>query len=312
MAHAQAELRVGSAVAGRPGGSWSESARRDGVMAVADAGLDHLVIGDHVSFLGGAGADGLVLAAHALGCRPDLAVYVAVYQLFLRHPVTVARQVADLAALTPGSLTLGVGLGGEDRHESEVCGIDPATRGRRTDECLAVLRGLLAGDTVTFDGREIQVSDARIRPVADAAVPVVVGGRSEAALARAARFGDGWIGIWVSAARYADAVARVEEGAESQGRTGVTWSHALNVWCGIADDRRQARQAVARGMEDLYQLPYEKFARWSPAGTPGDVADFLAPYLDAGCTTFNLIPRGPDPVQTAALAGEVRRLLMRP
>lgn len=311
MTHARAQVRVGSAVPGRPGGSWSGAARRDGVVAVAGAGLDHLVLGDHVSFRDGAGADGLLLAAAALGARPDLPVHVAVYQLFLRHPVTVARQIADLAALAPGRLTLGVGLGGEDRHESVVCGVDPATRGRRTDECLTVLRGLLAGETVDFDGREIRVSQARIRPVPSPAPPVLVGGRSDAALARAAAFGDGWIGIWVSAARYAACVADVEQRAEARGRGDVRWSHALNVWCGLADDRARAREAVALGMEELYGMPYERFARWSPAGTPADVADFLRPYLDAGCTTVNLIPRGPDPEQTVALAAEVRRLLVQ-
>ena len=62
------------------------------------------------------------------------------YLLPLRHPVLVARQLADIERLAPGRLVLGVGVGGEDRHEVAICGVDPATRGARMDECLAVLR----------------------------------------------------------------------------------------------------------------------------------------------------------------------------
>ena len=63
-------------------------------------------------------------------------------------------------------------------------------------------------------------------------------------------------------------------------------------------------------MQEFYHLPYETFERWSPSGTPADVAEFLAPYIEAGCTTFNLIPRGPDVAETTLLAAEVRRLLV--
>src|SRR4029077_2520139 len=91
---------------------------------IADAGIDHLCDGDHVSFFVGAGSDGLVHATSLLAAQAELPVYVGLYLLPLRHPVTVARQLATIAQLAPGRLTLGVGLGGEDRHEIEICGVD--------------------------------------------------------------------------------------------------------------------------------------------------------------------------------------------
>ena len=78
--------------------------------------------------------------------HPTLRVHVAVYLLALRHPVPLARTLATIAELAPGRLALGVGVGGEDRHEIEICGVDPATRGSRTDEALAIVRGLLSGE----------------------------------------------------------------------------------------------------------------------------------------------------------------------
>src|SRR5262245_57705298 len=119
---------------------------------VADAGVDHLCVGDHVSFFVGAGSDGLISATSLLAAQVELPVYVGLYLLPLRHPVPVARQLATIAEQAPGRLTFGVGLGGEDNHEIEVCGVDPRTRGRRMDECLRILRGLADGTALTFDG----------------------------------------------------------------------------------------------------------------------------------------------------------------
>src|SRR5512135_3819506 len=119
---------------------------------VADAGLDHVCVGDHVSFVVGAGSDGLITASALLCAQTELPVYVGLYLLPLRHPVPVARQLATIAQLAPGRLTLGVGIGGEDRHEIEVCGVDPKTRGRRMDECLQILRSLASGGPVSFKG----------------------------------------------------------------------------------------------------------------------------------------------------------------
>jgi hypothetical protein len=109
-------------------------------------------VGDHVSFHVGLGFDGLLHTAAMLTAQPQLPVQVGLYLLALRHPVGVARQLADIARMLPGRLSLGVGVGGEDRHEFLVNGVDPRTRGRRTDESLTVLRELLTGRQVTHCG----------------------------------------------------------------------------------------------------------------------------------------------------------------
>ena len=139
-------IRVGVSLP--PGGFASRDEAADYVGAVADGGLDHLLTADHIAFFGGRGMDGLTTVSWLAGLHPTIGVYLGVYLLALRHPVAVARQISTLALHAPGRLTFGVGVGGEDRHEMEVVGVDPATRGRRTDEALDVLRPLLAGGTV--------------------------------------------------------------------------------------------------------------------------------------------------------------------
>ncbi|MET0151401.1 MAG: LLM class flavin-dependent oxidoreductase [Candidatus Binatia bacterium] len=74
-----------------------------------------------------------------------LRVHLGLYLLPLRHPTTVARQLSTLWEYAGSRLVFVVGVGGDDRREIELCGIDSRTRGRRMDDCLTILRGLLGG-----------------------------------------------------------------------------------------------------------------------------------------------------------------------
>jgi len=272
-----------------------------------EAELDHVAFGDHVSFHVGAGSDGLLSAVSLLALSDRLAANTAVYLLPLRHPVLVARQLADIAQLAPRRFTFGVGIGGEDPHEVEVCGVDPRTRGRRMDDCMRIVRQLLQGEPVDHDGEFFRLEGAQISPAPTQPIPMVVGGRSDAAVSRAGRLGDGWIGIWVSARRYAQAVTQMREAAAEVGRAEPRWRNVLNVWCGVGRDAAEARRYVAAEMEAFYRQPYESFERWSPAGTPEQLAEFLIPYVEAGCSTFNLGINGASLEAEIEAVGEIRR-----
>jgi alkanesulfonate monooxygenase SsuD/methylene tetrahydromethanopterin reductase-like flavin-dependent oxidoreductase (luciferase family) len=276
---------------------------------VDDSGLDQVCVGDHVSFRDGTGYDGLLQASVVAALTERVSVHTAVYVLPLRHPVTVARQVASLAELVPGRLVFGVGAGGDDPHEARVCGIDPRTRGRRMDEALDILRRLLAGTETTYGGEFFQVADACVRPVPSEAVPIPVGGRSAAAIRRAGLLGDGWYGLWVSAARYSALITEVERVAAAAGREVSSWGHHLLTWCGIGESRVAARSRLAGAMERLYGVPFERFERWCPAGEPSEIAEFLAPYVHAGCRSINLISVAGNNDAAVDGAAEVARLL---
>jgi alkanesulfonate monooxygenase SsuD/methylene tetrahydromethanopterin reductase-like flavin-dependent oxidoreductase (luciferase family) len=272
-------------------------------------GIDHVCCGDHVSFVAGQGFDGLVQATALTMLHPTLPVYIGVYLLPLRHPVPVTRQLADVGRIAPGRLIFGVGIGGEDRREVANCGTDPATRGQRMNECLAIVRQLLTGKPVTYHGTFFDVDEAVIAPSPAEPIPIIVGGRSDAAIRRAGRFGDGWLGIWNSPHRFAAAVEIAAAEAARVGRADPPRRHAMQVWCGLADSRQAARACLAPAMESFYGLPFDRFERYCPCGTAEDVAEFLAPYAAAGCAEFNLIPRSPDDEQAIAGVAAVKRLL---
>lgn len=276
---------------------------------VASAGLDHVFFADHVSFKAGMGMDGMVQAAALSQLHPTLRVYIGVYLLALRHPVAVARQLATLSELAAGRIVLGVGVGGEDRHEMEVCGIDPATRGRRTDECLEIVRALLTGKPLDFDGRFYQLDDALIVPPPSPPIPITVGGRSRAALDRTARYGDGWLAVWRSPERIRDDIAYIETKATELGRAD-RFSHGLQLWCGLADDPATARNLVSKRMEQFYRVPFERFEPYTPYGSTSDIAEFLRPFVDVGCETLNLTMCAETHEDAIEGAGEVKQLLL--
>jgi len=285
-------------------------AERRAVLAdIADGGLDHVGVGDHVSFFGGVGFDGLIQAAQLSALHDSLEVVVAVYLLALRHPVVVARQLEGIAGSAPGRLVLGVGVGGEDPHEFEVCGVDPKTRGRRTDESLVILRRLMTGEPCDFAGEHFRLDRAIVRPAVEPPVPILVGGRSDAAVRRAARHGDGYLGIWISPGRFRGILGQIAEQADAAGRSGVGWEHGMFTWCGFGASRREARERVAEAMTGLYQLPFERFERYTPFGCPADVAEFLHPYVEAGARRFHLAAVAEHDAALVEAAAEVKRLL---
>jgi len=276
---------------------------------LAGAGVDQIYMADHVSFRTGHGTDGFCEIAALSQLHPTMRVMISVYLLALRHPLPVARQIATMASIAPGRFSIGVGVGGEDRHEIEVCGVDPKTRGRRTDESLDIIGKLMAGETVTHHSDLFDIDDAVIRPSVVPPPLILIGGRSNAALTRTARFGDGWIGAWCSSRRFAEATAIVADESGAHGRATHSWVHGYQPWIGVGDTKEAARAGVAAAMEAFYRVPFEAFEKYTPYGTPAEVAEQLGAYVDAGCSMFNLkVVAGSDAESIEATAEIIQTL----
>jgi probable F420-dependent oxidoreductase len=271
-------------------------------------GLDGLVAGDHVTFYG-FGNDGLLTLTAAAAVTGRIDLKTAVYLLPLRHPVPVALQVAQLDQLSMGRFTLGIGVGGEDPHEFWSCGVDPATRGARANEAMVILRRLWTEDGVTFQGKHFTLEKVTVYPKPFRPVPIFVGGRSEAALRRAGRLGDGYTGIWFTAERFGEAVARIGEFAVEAGREPGEVEPGMQFWTSVAEERATARALVARGMEATYRLPFDRFERYTPWGTAREVAEFVWQFVERGARHVNLITTQQTPEEAIERAAEVRAAL---
>jgi alkanesulfonate monooxygenase SsuD/methylene tetrahydromethanopterin reductase-like flavin-dependent oxidoreductase (luciferase family) len=284
------------------------AARRRILDHIACAGLDHVTTGDHISFQGGAGFDGLVSATSILAANDALRVLIGVYLAGLRHPLVTARQLATLSQIAPARLILGVGVGGEDRGEIANAGVDPATRGRRLDETLNVLRKLATGETTDHQGEFFSLSNARILPPPDPRVPLVIGGSGDAAVRRTAAYGDGWLGIFCTARRFGETVERIRDATAESRRPAPSW-FGLTMWCGLGSDAGRARELLGRRMQALYDQPPERFQHVTAAGTPEQIAEQLVPFVGAGAEHLTIVTVADSVHDGIDLAAEVRRLL---
>lgn len=116
-----------------------------------------------------------------------------IYLAALRDPFTVSRAISAAAIFTNNRVACGVSAGWL-REEFDVLGVDFQSRGRRLDDIIAAVAKLNSGAVVSHSGEFFQFEDVIMSPVPSERVPVWVGGKSKAALRRAAR-NDGWLGV---------------------------------------------------------------------------------------------------------------------
>ena len=170
--------------------------------------------------------DPIDLLAFLSGVTSTLGLSTGVLVLPAHHPVVLAKRLATLDRLSGGRLRLCIGLGWM-REELEACGADFASRGRRADESIDVLRALWADtepDGASFEGEFFRFSHAHThpKPVRPGGVPIHVGGHSPGSIRRAARRGDGWQPLGLAGDDLLDALALLRRESEAAGRDAQT------------------------------------------------------------------------------------------
>ena len=116
-----------------------------------------------------------------------------VVSLALRDPVLVAKQCATIDVLSEGRLLPAFGIGSPMAPEWKALGLDTRSRGAKTDEGLEIIARLWREEKVDFQGTHYKLSGASISPKpVQPDLPMWIGGGSEAAIKRTARYGTGW------------------------------------------------------------------------------------------------------------------------
>jgi probable F420-dependent oxidoreductase len=253
-------------------------------------GFDSLWTGDHVSFHGPIYESLTLLAAYA-GMTSRVKLGVGVYLLALRQPAVAAKIASTVDALSGGRLIFGVGVGGENPKEFEACGIPHKERGARVTEGIDVVRTLWRDSPASFTGRFTQFEGVSIdpKPVQKPAPPIWIGGRSDAALARAGRQGDGWISYVVQAERYKQSLAKIEAAAAAAGRSLDGFAKAHLTFITVGKDYESAERVWVERLSKRYAQDFGPLAKkYGIIGTPDQCAEQLARFIDAGCSYFVL------------------------
>ncbi|MFQ5664793.1 MAG: LLM class flavin-dependent oxidoreductase [Candidatus Binatia bacterium] len=257
-----------------------------GVLAAeAEAlGFDSLWAGDHIVFPAPI-LDPLQVLACFASHTQRVQLGTCVYLLPLRHPTVVAKMVSSLDVITGGRMIFGVGVGGEFPAEFRASGVPVNERGARTNEAITILRRLWQGEEVEHAGRFFQIGPVRLQPgpVQGGGPPIWIGGRSEAALRRTARCGDGYVGYLLSPDGFSERVARIRALAAEQGQPKRPIAAALMTFAIVDRERRAALQRAGAVLGAMYGRDMEHAAaRYCIAGSPHDCRAAVARYAAAG------------------------------
>lgn len=241
----------------------------------------------------------LELLAYAAACTERMRLGVAVMVTSLHDPLQLASAVTAVDRLSRGRLDLGVVAGGGARQFSAF-GVEKASHVRYFTEGLELMRAAWSDEPrVTFHGRFRDVDNLPIapKPVQRPHPPIWFGGHAPAALARAVRLGDAFIGAGSSTtAAFADAVGILRTEITAQGKDPHGFTIAKRVYVMIDDDAERARSGALAGLRRIYGDRAE-LDTVAVAGTPADVARGLSQVMYAGAQKLLLNPLGADIAQ---------------
>jgi probable F420-dependent oxidoreductase len=197
--------------------------------------------------------------AHLAAVTTRVRLGTGILILPLHSPLAIARSIATVDVLSGGRVSLGLGVGWM-REEFDALGQDFTTRGRRTDEMLEVLDTLFTESRPSFDGEFYRLPEMGFepKPVQRPRPPFLIGGSSEAALRRAARYGDGWYGGQDPPERTADVVARLRRLREEYGRAGEPFEITVLTGWGQGFDGDLVAGYEQAGVDRMVATPWAR------------------------------------------------------
>jgi probable F420-dependent oxidoreductase len=282
----------------------------DNARRVERLGFDALWSGDHLIMYNPI-MDVMTVLATFAAITERVMLGTAVYLMPLRHPIAIAKQVTSLDLLSGGRFIFGVGVGGEIAREFDAVGVPVRERGQRTDEGLEILTRVLSAEHVTYEGKHYQIHDVTLlpRPQQQPYPPIWVGGRSDAAVRRTARYGSCWLGYLVSSQRLREAMQKIQDMAPTYSRNPADIQGGMLLFTAIARDYETAREMAIANLSRRYNQPFDHLVeRYCAIGTPEQCLEKIQTYSDAGMT--NLIfgftcPAAQVPEQIEWCAAEV-------
>lgn len=231
-----------------------------------------------------------------------------------RNPVVLAKELATLDFLSQGRLFPAFGLGGDDSKDLLAVGVSRKERAQRADEAIVLMRRFWTEENVTFEGKFYSVQNVTImpRPWQKNGLPIWIGGRSQAAMRRTGRLGDGWLVSSVSPAEVKAGIKTIRAYAADAGR-GVPEDHyGVLIPFYFATGADNAWEIAGRSIRPRVDLQSTEFTAF---GNPDQVRARVETYIAAGATKFVMRPCGPFEgwrEQVALLAKEVIQPLQTP
>jgi probable F420-dependent oxidoreductase len=230
----------------------------------------------------------LAAMAAIAGATRRLRFGMNVASVALRDPLVTAKQCATIDMLSEGRLLPAFGIGSALSMDYEATGTSTRRRGKKADEALILIHRLWHEESVTFDGEFFQYKDAAIAPApVNPHIPLWVGGSSEVAMMRVARYGTGWLGGLDSPQQAGTMVRGIKAALIKTGRAIDEDHYGASFSFRIGRKEDSSAEATRAGLQArLRKDPSD----YMVAGDASDVIARLREYIDVGCSKFVLLP----------------------
>jgi len=204
-----------------------------------NAGLESLWMGEHVVLFdetefpypgsrdgklpvaeGGGMLDTVSTIGYLAACTDSLRFGTGITLLPQRNPVYTAKEFTTLDWLTQGRIDFGIGIGW-CKEEVIACGYKFEDRGKRCDEMLEMIKLLWTEPRAEYHGKYYDLAPCRMdpKPIQKPTIPIIVGGHSNAALRRAAKYGSGWYGFQLNIEQTARAIVELDAALARENRS---------------------------------------------------------------------------------------------
>jgi coenzyme F420-dependent oxidoreductase len=190
------------------------------------------------------GRDAVTILSTIAERTDDIGIGTSIMNVYSRSPALIGQTAATLQEASEGRFRLGLGPSGPILMEGWH-GVDYGNPLRRTRETIDVVRAVLSGEKVTYDGEYYQLSGFRLRHDPPEDPPAIdATGMGPKAVELAGRFGDGWHALMVNPEGLADRIEDFRRGADLGDRDPADQRVTHSITCCALDDRERARHLV--------------------------------------------------------------------
>ncbi len=253
---------------------------------IESLGFDVLGCGEHVSFYGDT-ANAFISLSVAAGVTSTIRLMSTITLIPLYPPALLAKMGAALDVASDGRFMLGVGVGGEFPNEFDACGVPVKQRGSRTDDALEVVTRTWSDTGVNYEGRYTTLTDFSLKPLPlqKPRPPIWVSGRKDAAMKRAAKYGDGWLPYMYTPEQLAESVESIRQHGDEIGRDLSDFTFGLYIFTAVHEDNDAAVKMAADKLSVQYSQDFSQLVhKYALAGDPDTCRARLQEYLDAGAS----------------------------
>ncbi|MAI41932.1 MAG: LLM class flavin-dependent oxidoreductase [Candidatus Azotimanducaceae bacterium] len=233
----------------------------------------------------------IAVTAALAGATENIRFGMSVASIAFRDPLLTAKQLATVDVLSKGRLLPAFGLGSTFSADFKASGTSTKRRGKRADEALELIYRLWYEEDVSYIGEFFRYDHVTISPQpVNGRIPLWIGGSSEKAIERTAKYGTGWLGGIETPEQSAKIILGIKEALKKTGRSIDDDHYGASFSFRFGNKEELISRIALNRLSNKVKDP----SRYMVIGDKEDILQRINEYIDAGCSKFVMLPIASD------------------